>query len=411
MPAHPVDHDPALMRASLRLGADRDTGGSLASLPREPVFGAGTLGHAPWADRIDALPCTYTTSGRAAILLALRCLGVGAGDRVLLPTYHCPTMVEPAVRLGAQPLFYPIDAAGLPDLDWLHRLARGTAKAILAAHYFGLPRDFTALRAWCDASGTALVEDCAHAFFGRSPAGPVGSLGDLAIGSLPKFFPTVEGGCLSSRRFALPSLRAPSTAAELRSTWDVLEIAVDHGRRDVVGRLAAGLVGLKRRLRGQRHSATATAPSDPDLAAACHTIDLDHAGQRAGRFTTWLVRHCDATRIVAQRRANFGLYAELFDGAARLRPLTATLADGAVPYVFPLEAVDGADTLYRRLRERGVPLFRWDLVWPGTPATPGDVGARWSRSLFQLACHQDLSTPDIRRIARVVRDEAGSADS
>src|SRR6188472_4335877 len=85
------------------------------ALPRLPLFGWASFtgpkrsGTPCIVDRSDIV---FTRSGQAAIGLALRDLAVGPGDRVLVPTYHCPTMIAPVAALGAQPLFFPLDAAG-----------------------------------------------------------------------------------------------------------------------------------------------------------------------------------------------------------------------------------------------------------------------------------------------------------
>ena len=77
------------------------------------------------------------------------------------------------------------------------------------------------------------------------------------------------------------------------------------------------------------------------------------------------------------------------------------LPAGAVPYVFPLY-VHRAEELYQPLRRTGIPVFRWDQVWPGSPALEGDLGLAWSKHVFQLGCHQDLGEDDIERIASIV---------
>jgi hypothetical protein len=56
------------------------------------------------------------------------------------------------------------------------------------------------------------------------------------------------------------------------------------------------------------------------------------------------------------------------------------------------------------VRASGVPVFRWDRQWPGTPSLPGDAGAAWARQVYQIGCHQDLSEADVRAIARVLRE-------
>ena len=75
---------------------------------------------------------------------------------------------------------------------------------------------------------------------------------------------------------------------------------------------------------------------------------------------------------------------------------------GAVPYVFPLY-VHRAEDVYQPLRRTGIPIFRWDEPWPDTPALQEDHGLAWSRHVFQLGCHQDLTEDDIERIASTVR--------
>ncbi|MGH8596159.1 MAG: DegT/DnrJ/EryC1/StrS family aminotransferase, partial [Gammaproteobacteria bacterium] len=150
---------------------------NLLEIPRLPVLGwdSFTGERAAQLPSILNLPnLRYTTSGRAAIALALTVLNVRSGDKVLVPTYHCPTMIAPIVRAGATPVFFPVDALGAPDLTFLDAMTPRYPRALLAVHYFGLPQHFSALRAWCDRRDVAFIEDCAHAFFGISDAHPVG---------------------------------------------------------------------------------------------------------------------------------------------------------------------------------------------------------------------------------------------
>ena len=166
--------------------------------PRLPTLGWATFAAAKQA----TVPCildhpvtVYTSSGRAAIALALRELRIGRGDRVLVPTYHCPTMIAPVAASGATPLFFPIDAGGTPRIESLATNDDlSGVRAMIAAHYFGLPQPMARIRRFCDERNIALIEDCAHAMFGQADGRPVGSWGDYAIASLTKFLPTTEGG-------------------------------------------------------------------------------------------------------------------------------------------------------------------------------------------------------------------------
>lgn len=89
-------------------------------LPKMPVLGWNSFGL-----RVERTPPSVEdlphrlllTSGRAALFAALRQTALPAGTNVLVPTYHCPTMVAPIVEAGFAPVFYPIGADGLPALE------------------------------------------------------------------------------------------------------------------------------------------------------------------------------------------------------------------------------------------------------------------------------------------------------
>ena len=218
--------------------------------PKLPVFGWRALGGAARADQpclLDLPGCMLTTSGRASILLALEALSVRAGDTVLLPTYHCPTMVAPADAIGAVPRFYAITELGVTDLAALERQPTEGVRAILVPHLFGLPQPMAQVRRWCDQHGIALIEDCAHAMFGSSDGRPIGSWGDAAIGSLTKFLPVPEGGCLVlNPRYAAPTLQARTARAQLKAWLDIVEDGARHGRMTGLNTLITAPLDLLR---------------------------------------------------------------------------------------------------------------------------------------------------------------------
>jgi perosamine synthetase len=381
---------------------------SVLHIPRLPVFSFGSLklGHA--TETLCVAPdraVVLTTSGRAALLLALQALGVRKGDRVLLPTYHCPTMVAPVVRLGAVPVFYPIGRTAAPDAAFITSHAAASAKILLAAHFFGLPLSMTDLRRDCDGRGILLIEDCAHAFFGLNEGRVVGTSGAVAIASLPKFFPVAEGGCLVASRQAMSriTLKPATIVGQARSVLDTLELGVRYRKLGALNALLSLLFALKDLLRGRGREQEALL-TGPDNEAVDKITWLDEVmcERSATWMTHWIVRYTNRARIAQARRRNYSLLSELLDGLARARPLFPRLSDDAVPYVFPLH-VDDPDPVYRAVREAGVPVFRWDQVWPGTPLLDGDVGLNWARSVFQLGCHQDMNEGDVRLVAETVR--------
>jgi perosamine synthetase len=48
-------------------------------------------------------------------------------------------------------------------------------------------------------------------------------------------------------------------------------------------------------------------------------------------------------------------------------------------------------------------LYRWDILWPGTPMLEGDVTPRWATGVFQLCCHQSMTPADVAAVAAALR--------
>ena len=372
-------------------------------LPRLPVLGWSTFSGPSRStlpsilDRDDVL---FTTSGRAAIALALRALRIGRGDRVLVPTYHCPTMVAPIVAVGAEPVFFPIDSTGAPATAALVEREMQGVRAMIAAHYFGLPQPMAALRGFCDEQGIALIEDCAHALFGTSDGRPVGGWGDYAIASLTKFLPVVDGGCLVSSRGIgdVPQLGRQPFAYEVKSFANALELGVVHGRVAGLNALLGGVFATVSRLRGRRYGPEPaecdTAPADVAGKWLADFAPGSRIGSAASPWTRWIAHHAHRERIVAARRSNYALLARLIASIPGVRALRPVLPDNAAPYVFPLW-VDRSEAVYQEVRRAGVPVFRWDELWPTCPELPGDAGRDWATHVFQIGCHQDLRPEDI----------------
>jgi perosamine synthetase len=383
-------------------------------IPRLPVFGWPALRGAKHAHTpcLLTLPGVhYSTSGRASILLALEALNVGPGDAVLLPTYHCPTMISPAIERDARPVFYPIDARGKPDLAWLSQQDLQQVRVMLVPHYFGLPQPMATIKAWCQERGIALIEDCAHALFGRADGQAIGSWGDAAIGSLTKFLPVPEGGCLVlNPKAAAPRLTPPSASTKAKAWLDVLHVGAAQKRLTGLNHLISGSLAGLRWLRG----GPALVPEAPvahypppeidllnEAPGSDYVLDAALAHRELTPLARQMAQSLPRERIVAQRRKHYEYLRQQTSGQPGLRPLFAQLPADCAPYVFPLWA-DHPDPGYTELRRAGMPVFRWDRVWPGVPQLPGDQGLRWSHHVLQIACHQDLTASELETLLQAV---------
>jgi dTDP-4-amino-4,6-dideoxygalactose transaminase len=376
-------------------------------MPRAPVFGWASFAGPRAADVhcVDALPHrVLTSSGRAAIYQALCQLQLPPGSAVLVPTYHCPTMVAPVVQAGLRPLFFGIDVHGLPDLAGIENSGGVHARAMLVAHYFGMARSLAAVRAFCDRNGIVLIEDCAHCLFGDAGERPVGAWGDFAIASLTKFFPVPEAGLLASgtRAVALSLALTPAAAvAQIKGIIDTLENACRFERLHGLNAVLRAAFALKR-LCVRRNTPPSAVVEGGQGSGGC---DMSRVAQAPLGIARCLTRMLPRGRIVSRRRANYERYAILLSGFSGARPLVPPAQErgaNVAPYVFPLW-VEDADRVYHALRERGAAVLRWDRLWEGTPNLAGDAGIEWSKHVLQFLCHQDLGARDIAATAAATR--------
>lgn len=153
-------------------------------------------------------------NGTDALEIALRAVGVGAGDRVVLAANAAMYGTTAVLACGALPVYadtLPGEATLDPDAV-AQALQAQAAKAILVTHLYGRLARLGALRELADRHGAALVEDCAQAHGARAADGRrAGSFGDAAAFS---FYPTKNLGALGDAGMVL--CRDPGIAARAR---------------------------------------------------------------------------------------------------------------------------------------------------------------------------------------------------
>jgi dTDP-4-amino-4,6-dideoxygalactose transaminase len=376
--------------------------------PKQPVFELDVL-----RDRSTELPSlldlpssVLTHSGRSAIVLALELLGIGRGDRVLVPTYHCPTMIAPIERVGAEPSFYRLTSSGSPNLEHLEGSLVGRVRAMLVPHLFGIPANLEDAAKFCRHHDIALIEDCAHCFFGLAGQSPIGTTGALAIGSLPKFFPLMVGGILASatRSLAASRLRAQSIRHELKTAWDLADLASRSDRLGPAGAIVRGVSRGRRAVINHREnpSGSLEEPS-PDEIRSNGLSDPMLRRVGLSRIETFILMHSDRDQIVRRRRENYLAISSALSDLADVELLFPQCGLYSAPYAVPI-LVRSPDAPYARMRAAGLPVFRWDRLWPGTPLNSHDAAAKWSRGLIQIACHQSLRKNDINAICNTIRE-------
>ena len=153
----------------------------------------------------DPMRSLYFFWARNALYHGLRSLTIQPGDEVLVPAFHCTTVVEPVIQSGAKVVYYNVQRDCSLDLAELQSKINDKTKALLTIHFFGKPQPMKNLRRLCRDSGLYLIEDCAHILVSGYPREGLGTHGDFSIFSLRKFFPIYDGGQLIINNPELPA--------------------------------------------------------------------------------------------------------------------------------------------------------------------------------------------------------------
>ena len=227
-------------------------------------------------------------SGTAALEIALRALGIGPGDEVIVPTYSFIATAEAVSTVGATPVIVDVDPeTALITAEIVEAALTPRTRCVIPVHLFGRPVEMVPLLALCRARGIAVVEDACQAHGALYKGRPVGSFGDAGCFSI---YPTKnlggwgDGGALvtndpdldrkvrllRSHGEAVRHTHELATGTHRLDTLQaaILEVKLRHlpdwnqRRRDAAEALRAGLAG------------TAVVPPAPAAADGDHVYHL-----------------------------------------------------------------------------------------------------------------------------------------
>lgn len=349
---------------------------------------------------LDGSQTVLTTSGRSAIALALDQLGISTGDEVLLPAYHCAAMRAPIEARGAVPVFYRLDQNLNIDVADLEARVTSRSRCVMTVHFFGFPQDHVGVRRLCDAHSLKLIEDCAHAFYGPSTS-LVGRSGDFAIGSLMKFFPVFDGGCLVSFRHIVerPTLASRGALFQLKSVVNILELTAKWGDSVLIrwfARMISRATALAKAIRPTL--ASELADSSPAAAQGSLGFQEDWVYARMSAVSRLVLRFANHGRSISRRREIYAQYAKGLAAISGGRPLRPDLPEGVVPYVFPF-VLNEPETGFPALRAAGVPIYRWEDVEESCA-----TARHYKTHLVQFPCHQSLKEREVVELISTIRE-------
>jgi len=165
----------------------------------------------PWVSRFERLFARKVSetkyaiavnSGTSALFLALKSLGIGKNDEVILPAFTMIATINAVIWVGANPVL--VDCQSHNDwnlnINEIEKKITKKTKAILPVHIYGFPSDMDRINKLARKHDLYVIEDAAEAMGSLYKSQLAGSLGDISCYSLysNKIITTGNGGVVAT---------------------------------------------------------------------------------------------------------------------------------------------------------------------------------------------------------------------
>jgi dTDP-4-amino-4,6-dideoxygalactose transaminase len=352
-----------------------------------------------------------TYNARGALLQACREIAARGRRQILLPAYHCPSGITPALHAGLEPVFYRIRRDLSIDVDDLLAKSGPDTAAVLVIHFFGIATDLQPLQVLRE-RGIELIEDWSHSFLQGTPPRLAGndSSGDYRVFSFWKLAPSVIGGGLwraAPKRANDNALRKPPLREAAVRLKRMLEEALNQSdferAKTLFSRLEAWRVG---RLSEKVDFGNDTPSTDSRPGESHYPFDPVLANSRMPGLARRILESCDFEALMQARRANFLLYSHQLKFTPRLQPVYPQLPNDACPWVYPV-FLQNRDAIDHHWRAAGVALHTFGIYLHSALCDLADAttiaDARYlAEHLLCLSIHQGLGGDQIARSADLI---------
>jgi dTDP-4-amino-4,6-dideoxygalactose transaminase len=312
--------------------------------------------------------CIGVGNGTDALFLALKTLGIGAGDQVITVANSFIATSEAITQTGARAVFVDISPGTYNiDTNRIEEKITPQTKAIIPVHLYGQPADMDPILALAKKHDLKIVEDCAQAHGAVYKGRTIGSIGDMACFS---FYPGKNLGAYGDAGAIVTNSDALAQKARMLA---------NHGR---IGKYDHEIEGVNSRLDG--------------LQAAILGVKL---------------KHLDAWSEA--RRKNAALYNEYLKGTDLATPVEKE----DVTCVYHLYVVrmkkELRKELQAHLKAKGIATgIHYPIALPNLKAyaylnhTPNDFpeATKASEEIMSLPMYPELTEAQIRFIAREIRE-------
>ena len=347
------------------LGLKDELDAAVAQVMSQTAFISGKYAasfEASFAEFIGADHCVAVANGTDAIEIALRAIGIGPGDEVLVPANTFLATAEGVTNIGADVVFVDIDPETYNiDHTLIEKSITPKTKAIIVVHLYGLPAEMNEIMAIAGQHGLKVLEDCAQAHGARYRGQKVGTFGDAATFS---FYPSKNLGAIGDAGAIVTNDAAYSERARL---------IANHGQ---AAKNRHTIVGRNSRMDG--------------IQAAALSVKLPY-------LDGWL----------NDRRANADRYGELLANTGIILPVSTDHSEHT--YHLYVVRVDGRDAVQAKLADAGIETgIHYPTALPFMEAysdlghTPDEFPVAYSQmsQLLSLPMYAELTGEMIEEVCR-----------
>jgi perosamine synthetase len=153
-----------------------------------------------FGEYIGSPNCVTVSNGTVGLVLALKALGVGYGDEVIVPSLTFGATANAVLQVGARPIFVDVDCeTWCLDNRLIESSITQHTKAIMPVHLYGHSADIDGLKEVIGSRNILIIEDAAEAIGTKYKGQLVGSMCDAAVFSFfaNKTITTGEGGMVA----------------------------------------------------------------------------------------------------------------------------------------------------------------------------------------------------------------------
>ena len=331
--------------------------------------------------RLGSSHAIACSSGTGALEIAMRGLGLGPGDDVIVPDVTWVASAMAVLQVGARPVFADVDPeTHLLTVETAEAAWTPRTRAVLTVDFAGVPSDVFGLRELAESRGARLIEDAAHAFGAYHCDGtPVGR-DEAAHVTTFSFHPaktitTAEGGLVTTADDVLAE-----RMRRIRSGGITRSFAGSRGSHDYLATEIGGNFHLS------------------ELQAALGLVQID-------RVDAFLTRRRDAwDRLLDALESLSGelLFPNHLGGSSHNLFIVELAEDGG--------SADRRDAVLAHLGSEGIgaslhyPLLHRQPVFARSPRAQVPNAERFEARALTLPLFPSITDDEIRRVAHALSE-------